>query len=60
METLACAIIAAGAAIASAVITAAASTKRVDKDLAVHDEKSSSRKDSLKMAVLRTRPGEKR
>ncbi len=47
METLACAIIAAGAAVASAIITAAASSRRVDKNLALHDEKSAGRKQAL-------------
>ncbi len=47
METLVCAIIAAGAAVASAIITSAASTRRVDKNLAIHDKGSENRKDAL-------------
>lgn len=47
METLAASIIAAGAAIVAAVITAIISNRKLDKTLAVHDEASKRRKQDL-------------
>ena len=47
MDALAVAIISAGAAIAAALITAVLSTRKMDKTLAVHDERSTAHKDRL-------------
>lgn len=47
MSTLASAVIAAGAAITAAIITAILNSRKNDKDLAIHDEKSNTRQSRL-------------
>lgn len=47
METLSAAVIAAGAAIAAAILTAIISNRKLDKTLAVHEEASKGRRQKL-------------